>query len=211
MKKLWTFGDSFTEDYKEFHGWSKKYIEFKGYVPKNYTEILAEMLDAEYENNGHGGFDNYSIFDTICENSERFNPGDIVVINWSDTLRFRLAGDDNQWAPFVPSTINFDDVPTTNISKRTFEEIIVNREHYLYQMEINNWIKLLNSLMRGKFYIVHWTPFDLKYIDAHSFMIGETIFKETKGEIIDYHYNERGQVLLAGYLFGILNNPNKLI
>lgn len=209
--KLWTFGDSFTEDYKEHHEWSKNYIDFKGYTPKSYSQLLSEMLDCEIENHGKGGYDNYSIFESICENSENFFPGDTIIINWSDPVRFRLAGADNQWGRFVPNTINFDSVPTENISRRTFEEIIVNRSHYLYEEELNKWISLLNVFARERFTLLHWTPFDLPNLEAYKFSVKETIYKETNGKVNDHHYNEKGQILLAGYLIGLLTNPKKLL
>lgn len=208
---LWTFGDSFTENYKDHHEWSRNYIEFKGYVPKSYSQVMSEMLDCDLENHGGGGFDNYSIFETICENAEKFFPGDTIIVNWSDTLRFRLAGNDNQWGRFVPNNINFDSVPTKDVCQRTFEEIIVNREHHLYVDEVNKWISLLNVMARERFTMIHWTPFDLPTLEAYKFSINETIKKETMGKVNDHHYNEKGQILLAGYLLGLLNNPKKLI
>ena len=208
---LWTFGDSFTEDYQEHHGWSKQYIDFKGYTPKSYPQILSEMLDCDLENCGKGGYDNYSIFESICENVEKFYQGDTIIVNWSDTIRFRLAGMDNQWGRFVPNNINFDNVPTENVCQRTFEEIIVNRSRELYVEEVNKWINLLKVLTREKFTIIHWTPFDLPSLDAYKFSVNETINKETLGQINDHHYNEKGQVMLAGYLIGLLRNPKKLI
>ena len=47
MKKtLWTFGDSFTESLSDNKAdWVQKYIEWKGYIPKVYGEVIAERME----------------------------------------------------------------------------------------------------------------------------------------------------------------------
>ena len=68
MKKtLWTFGDSFTESFGTTKGrnWIDNYIDWKGYVPKVYGEIISDEMGFELVNLGKGGSDNYSIFQNI--------------------------------------------------------------------------------------------------------------------------------------------------
>ena len=68
MATLWTFGDSMTAGYTEGSGWADKYIEWKGYKPKIYPEIISDKLGMELKNLAKGGYDNYSIFETLCAN-----------------------------------------------------------------------------------------------------------------------------------------------
>ena len=77
---LWTFGDSYTEG---FGYWAKKYIEWKGYKPLNFSDILSRDLSFIRKNMGEGGSDNYGIFETLCKNIGEIKENDFVIIGWS--------------------------------------------------------------------------------------------------------------------------------
>ena len=45
MATIWAFGDSLTERYNPNESWAKKYIDWKGYLPKVYGNFIAETLN----------------------------------------------------------------------------------------------------------------------------------------------------------------------
>ena len=70
--KLHTFGDSFTQTFKSHQSggsaWGKRYMDYIGEVPENYTEIISNHFDFDLKNHAIGGCSNYTIFDTFLEN-----------------------------------------------------------------------------------------------------------------------------------------------
>ena len=70
--KLHVFGDSFTQTFKSHQSggsaWGKKYMDYIGEVPDNYTEIIANHFDFDLKNYAVGGCSNYTIFDKFFEN-----------------------------------------------------------------------------------------------------------------------------------------------
>jgi hypothetical protein len=212
MKRtLWTFGDSFTESYSDNSAmWLDRYIDWKGYIPKVYGEVISEKLELELINMGRGGADNYSIFQRICDAANKIKPNDIVIIGWSNAVRFRVASDVGKWYAIV-TNYRENNVPhdLSNVSDTTLNEIIVNRASVLFLDEICSWIKLLDYTFSNNT-IIHWSPFHSnisKYnIDCRKC---ETIDTETNGEIVDGHYSEAGHVILSEFLIQIINNPNR--
>jgi len=204
-RKLWTFGDSFSDRFANT-GWSVKYVEWKGYTPKVYGEIISDKLELDLRNLGKAGSDNYTIFQTICDVSNGIKPDDIIIIGWSSPLRYRLVNMYNNWGSIIPNSdntmMNFE-----NVSKDTMDEISVNRIHSLYVEEVNSWMKLLNYAF-SKNNIIHWSPFEGM---THNFFAGiEQIKIETNWELDDSHYSEKGQQMLSDeLLFMISQNRNK--
>lgn len=204
--KLWCFGDSYTQRYDMNSEWSKNYIEFKGYTPKVYCDFLGEELGIESENCGVCGYDNYSIFGTLCKNVHRIKENDIVIIGWSSVIRFRLAAKDGDWVKFVPGTVtDFHISHHTDLSRNTIEEIFVNRDNLLYYNEVNAWIHFINHTMKNN-KIIHWTPFDDNVnLNVHKLLKFETIKMETK-VVDDNHYGENAHKKLSSIFFETLKN-----
>lgn len=207
MKKIWTFGDSFTESFSDNEAeWVTKYILWKGYVPKVYGEFIAEQMGLELVNMGKGGSDNYSIFQSICDSVDKIDSEDIILIGWSSTTRFRLVNKYQIWKPIIP---NFDRniKNLENISKDTIDEILVNRTHNLYINEVRSWIKLLNHTFSNNT-LIHWSPLEYS-ITMNHFKGIQTIRKETGGSIDDGHYSENGHNELARILMSMIHS-NKI-
>lgn len=212
MKKtLWTYGDSFTESLSDNKAeWVKKYIDWKGYIPKVYGEVIADEMGLDLVNLGKGGSDNYSIFQAICDSAHRINSNDIILIGWSSCSRFRLVDKWDIWKPIIP---NFDKNLRNieNISQSTIDEILVNRTHNLYIEEVRSWMKLLNIVFSNNL-VIHWSPLD-RIVSKNYIGKLTTITKETNGEIDDGHYGEIGNIQLANeFMRMIKSNTNmKLI
>ena len=207
MATVWTFGDSNTDGFRSSDLWAKKYVEWKGYQPKTYGEIIAENLGFELINLGKGGSDNYTIFETFCESIGRIEKNDIIIFGWSSPLRFRLVNDWGFWKPILPM-INLNDHSLKNISINTINELLVNRNHTSYSMEVNNWISLINLAFKDN-KIVHWTSFKCEIKATHVGVSRITL--DTNGEIDDGHFSEKGHLELSEMLMTSFIENKKLI
>lgn len=206
MAKLWTFGDSFTESYNPNYDWSKKYIEWKGYKPKVYGEIIAEKLGYKFTNLGLGGSSNQTILETICNNVHKIKPNDLVIIGWSSPIRFRIVNEYGFWRHMIPHTL-FEFEKIGNVKVESILDILENRYHIKYCKEIESWIKLINkSLIECD--VIHW-KYHIENVDVHMITDKESIFKETGGLINDGHYSENGQLDVAKELIEIFKSGNK--
>ena len=199
MNKLWTFGDSFTESYLPkddvvVKHWRHDYINWKGYVPKVYGEVLSEKWGMELKNYGMGSWDNYSIFESFCQIVDKVESGDVLIFGWSSPERFRVVSVSGYWKQMAPSYDRRQPI-VHNLSESTIDELFVNRMHVKYSEEVNNWIKLINFTLKDNV-VIHWTPF-VSNIRAHFLGEFETIKHETNGAVNDGHFCESGQLELS--------------
>ena len=204
MGTVWTFGDSLTEGFKSGETWAKTYVEWKGYVPMTYGEIIANKLNFELINLGKGGLDNYSILECFIKNIEKIKKNDIVILGWSDVGRFRLATKNDTWISLVPNFTNLTNME--NISLNTINEMSVNRLSKVYIEELNIWINFFNHVIRD-FQVISWSNFNLGKLDSIFIHGVEQIKKETNGEINDWHFSEKGQKQLAETLLDEIKKP----
>lgn len=209
MSTVWTFGDSLTEGFKSNDLWARTYVQWKGYVPLTYGEIIAEKLNYKITNLGKGGSDNYSIFETFCKNVNDFKKNDIVIIGWSDVGRFRLTNKNSRWTSLVPNFSNMID-NIDNITQNTIDEIFVNRMSENYVNEVNSWIELINKLS-NEIKIINWSTFNNGKINGIFIGDIELIFNETKGEVKDSHFSEKGQMTVAQTIINKINYKNKSV
>ena len=206
-KTLWIFGDSFSTpfDNKTLGIWGKEYIEWKGYVPKTFGDVLSEKLGYEVKHLAIGGCDNDTIFERIYQRAPIIKKGDIVIIGWSSIGRFRLATKDNRFITIIPNFIHIAHPLLEFISKDTIEEIIVNRDLGIYRKELYDRIEFLNWLFKES-KIIHWTPFNYSDVRIYGVNHVERIVNDTKGELKDGHYSELGHVLMADKFIELINN-----
>jgi hypothetical protein len=226
MNTLFTFGCSYTEDFERvvettkdsnFMPAQRRYIEnhLGGRIPKSWPQLLSEKLGFELKNYGIGGMSNYQIFEEICDHSDEFKNGDVIIIGWTHITRFRWIGNNNDWSPvFSQYTDNISKI----MSETTFNEILIQRTKKLYIKELYYYQKLLEQLSKSiGFEIYFWSSddniiykenkeffTDKKYLlndlisnNNNIFNIiqkngGKTINEETNGEIPDNHLAETG-------------------
>lgn len=209
-RKLWTFGDSFTESFSDNDAlWVSKYVQWKGYVPKVYPQIISEEFDLELKNMAKGGWDNYSIFESICNSAKYIGSDDIIIVGWSSTTRFRLVNNYGKWKPIIP---NFDrnDKLLDDISKSTIDEILVNRQSSLYANEVKSWINLLDYTFKSNT-IIHWSPLDrMATKNFYDTIALESIKLETNGEINDGHFSEKGHIQISNILMSMIRDNRKM-
>lgn len=216
MRKLWIFGDSYSEPFSKFNGmeWKPQYASWKGYMPKYYGDFLTEEFKLFHINNAIGGADNYTIFEKIISFLDKINSKDIIIIGWSHTLRFRIVNNVGGFNTIRPSIL--DDVfelngkaPYMDLSDNTIKEIVINRNSNLYINEVNNFIKILNFSFK-KNTIIHWSPFrqDLNGMltTIPSILNLEMISDETDGIVKDSHFSENAHKKLAERFSDVIIN-----
>lgn len=203
MKRLYVFGDSFTDP--NIISNNKAYIKWKGYTPKTFHEIISERLNLEVNNFAKSfGMDNYTIFQELCNNINELDDS-IVIINWGETTRFRMVDSVTQkWRTILHSNSmrTIKGLPFVNgMSDETIRDIFDNRKNRLWVTEINSWINIINKAL-SKSTVVHWT-----WCGEEN---RESITQETNGEVIDFHYSENGHRELAEWIIEQIQNGGYL-
>lgn len=210
MNKLWIFGDSNSAPFDPIYPYAKQYLEWKGYRSKIYGEVMSEKLGFQHCNRAKPGSDNYTIFQTLCDNVKEMREGDIVIIGWSSVIRFRLLCSKPTDA-FLSLVPNWDNNLSglDHISIETVEQTLINRSDNMvrYVEELGSWIDLIDYTMEKKgVKVVHWSLFG-EGINGHQFDIHQPqccLIDETKGLIEDYHLGEIGHRELSKFLFRYL-------
>lgn len=204
MKTIWCFGDSNTAEYNLNYQWTNEYINWKGYIPNHWTKLLSNKLNLPYKNFGKNGSDNYSIFDSVVEYSDIIRDNDIIIINWTTPIRFRIAENDKFRSIIIDSIHH----PVNDVSISTLNEIAVNRSSIIWMNEIFNWMKLLKkAFINNK--IVFWAPFT-EFNNVNGVLkIGNiktklSISKESNGVVQDYHMGETGCIEFAEIMYNYL-------
>jgi hypothetical protein len=171
MCKLWTFGCSFTAEYDPIDGIHPpyennydRYRTFKGgEFPKTWPNILAEKMGYDIMNCAMGGASNYHIFNQFINVCELIKKEDILIFGWTQVGRFNAVDTiQNLMTQILPNGDNYN----IGLSKNTIEEILVNRTHPLWKIEVMNWIKFINVFVdKIGVEAYHWTSDD-KLFDA---------------------------------------------
>jgi hypothetical protein len=202
MNNLWVFGDSFSTPFSHY----QQYCDFKGYTPKTYYEIIGDKLNMDVRPCGYGGADNHTILDKIIEHIDDIKDNDLVLIGWTDWFRTRVVNKNNEWECLNTSHVNQPTVDTPNYSINSIKDIILNRNHPKYIVEINNIIKLVKHSLRNN-KVIDWCWIDeYNVLNCEIKHIGRqiTIKEETKNLIWDYHWGEEGHRRLASEIIKIV-------
>lgn len=214
MHKIWIFGDSFSTPFlrTKLDPWQKTYVNWKGYKPKVFGDIIADNLNYKSMYFASGGISNDFIFEKIYTNANKIKKNDIIIIGWSSINRFRLSLENKKWWNIVNSGENkwSDDDEYPDISNRTIGEILLNRELPMWKDELKKRIEFINWLF-AKNRVIHWSPF--KGVCEYDIFKKnpELIRDETNQEVDDTHYSELGHVQLAELMMDLLNDENELI
>ena len=208
MRTVWVFGDSFSQDFEKNDIESfKQYRNFKGYNPKSWGKLISEELGYEYKNFAQGGWDNYSILQSFCENITEIKPNDLVFVGWAPEIRIRLMSENGQWMCF---TGHLNDQDWEGIKSYDVSKLISNRIHLSNYSpkegvlkELLSWENMIRFTMREmKLHIWRWNNIiDREY---------QTIQEESDGNIEDTHWSENGHVSYFKDLIKELNLINKL-
>lgn len=221
MRRLWTFGDSFTADYEYDHFDSyKKYKDILGYEIKTWPTILSEKFGMLLHNCAMKGSSNFDIFNKFIDNSNNFRPHDILIIGWALITKFKYVDND------IFKTINPD------TQDEFLKKIIENRKHTLWQYEIHQYMKfIMNFCYQKKLHIYFWSSEDENLLygehalkkyeyDKNSHVIknnnriglvfdliskgSSTIEIDTNGVIKDCHLGEKGHFDMANLFYNYI-------
>jgi hypothetical protein len=204
MSKIWCFGDSFTAPFSNKTEWSNEYVNYKGYKPNVYGDILSKKFNIDCINNGRGGCDNYSIFEKLCDTANEINQNDIIIVGWTTVKRFRLVNYDKlNWETFIPSFKN-NQFKQCGITKDTFNEILINRTHINYEIELTKLVRFINFAFKTQ-KIIHWRWDDVGRLKKYN-----TIAEETNNKINDLHYSEQGHSELSKDLIEYVNGNQRI-
>jgi hypothetical protein len=206
MKKLWIFGDSFSTPFNHESNriWSNKYIEWKGYTPKIFSDILSEELNLELCNMGVGGSCNDTIFESIYANAHDIKKGDIIIIGWSNILRFRVATENKEWWSVIPEYTHTYSNKLPFFSKNSLDEMVYNRSYSIYEDSLTKKKNFIKWLFKNNI-VIQWSPFES--ITKQKIKNGalNTLEDETNGEIQNKHYSEIGHKELALGMHRLIN------
>jgi hypothetical protein len=222
MDKLWIFGDNtscvFDKTKERRFQYYKRFRN--GVFPPSWSELLSNKLSYKLNNYAVAGQNNYDTFEWFCKMSTNFKEDDIVLIGWSDNLRFRLYDEKTyEHITIRPEAINHYPKIFNNISLNTIEEILQNRTNKKWEEEIDSWETLIKNYCELKKCKLHFWTFDKNinkphYIGGshndfrqHLISIGaEDITIETNGLLNDKHFGEVGHIIQSNYFLNYLND-----
>jgi hypothetical protein len=214
MKKLYIFGDSFSQLFSDVSNFSKEYLDFKGYIPKTYSEIISEKLNLELKCYAKGGVSNRTILSQFISVLNQIEDGDVLIFNWSTHNRVRIVGNNGEIADCTAPIMggNFKS-PYNDFPSESVVHMVINRlKSQVFYTENTEYIKLIKKAFPNN-KIIHWTWVDerekSKYFLEFSELCThygplEHISDETNGKINDHHYSENGHVLLSDILIKTL-------
>ena len=208
MRTVWVFGDSFSVDFENNRiGNFELYKDLKGSYPKSWGKLISEELGCDYKNFAQGGWDNYSILQSFCENITEIKPNDIVFVGWAPEPRIRITDENGKWRSFNAMA----QIDWGGISSDCILDLLLNRvtgEHKDPNKGVEEermaWENMIKFTMKDMIlHIWRWS----NIIDRGY----QTIQEESDGNIEDTHWSENGHVSYFKDLIKELNLMNKLI
>jgi len=213
---LHVFGCSYSELLDKAY---EPYVEWKGYIPKSWSEILAEKLNLNLINYAKGGNSNEMIFQSFCKSINNFKKNDVVILEWSYLNRFTWLSESGE---MVSCSLHGVD---KTLNKKFAEKIAVTRQSNPYKLQLLDFQKLIDDYCKLKHISVwywHAEPNMHGYIDLSDKryllideimqnndnferctfdvvygMGGCDIESETSGEIKDNHFSESAHKIKA--------------
>lgn len=206
VKKIWFFGDSFTQG-ANCHPGDSYYEKYHTDDCLRWTEIVANYCNAVEVNYGTQGWGNIQILDSLLSQGENISPNDIVIVGASDGSRTMA---------FQQTAINIIAISTShwlleddNEIDKEYKESMINyvvncrgpffQKHELYDTEL--MIKTLNIIKPSQ-YVVWGTD---KWFDF------EFISDQTNKEINDNHWSYNGHKQMANWIISHLETKEKKI
>lgn len=207
MRKLFTFGDSFT--FNKMHEECEYSLKYKKDGDMYWPNILSNELNLELHNFGYGSLSNDRILDSIYENIHLINANDVVIIGKSFHNRFDIPNDEyNTKSDMIYkfTTITPNSIELLNRLGFSKEESI-HIDFYAQLYSHDNFIKRHNLRFEfikkflkniGVTNCFFWEVEDnwQKY---------ENIKTNTNGDINDLHWSYKGHRDFANMLISTFN------
>jgi hypothetical protein len=217
MKKLWTFGDSYTELFRNQTGTLKDYCGWKQEIPLTFSESICKKMNYELKSCGKGGASNRTILSQFVNVLNEINQEDILIFGWTNLARFRIVTENAEIHDIIGPLFKDDIPPHPSFSIKSVEETIIMRSDHIFFTELIEYISMIKKMFPEN-KIINWTwhnvtPVEIgepKFIERNKiskkfyeniihFNYGEMekIVDETNGQIVDYHYSENSHNFLA--------------
>lgn len=225
MPTLWTFGCSFTANYKMYHftdgveSGDLKYFNFRGgNLPPVWPTVLANNLGYKLNNLGILGDSNHQIFKKFCETCSYIKSGDLVIIEWTFMERFMIAASTLEGDALLTASPHNETLP---IGKEASTNMFINRAKSIWTSEIYAFESIIDELAKSKGFDSFYWSADHRIINGESeefrnkrkYLFNEcntgmmdylkenygaqTISDETKHLLKDIHYGEKGHAVIA--------------
>lgn len=171
-----------------------------------WPKILADKLQLECKNKGHGGASNKQISHDIF--SFDFHPTDVVIILWSHCDRYVFFEDRNKYQTFIPNKV--DDL------SRTFYKLFWNRYDGVYSTlihmhAVNRYLEVLNlkyyNFLMDRLYIDGMISNKKSLQNLYNSLNVQSIDfwpYRTYGECPDGHPNEECHLKFAEAIFPLI-------
>lgn len=219
MNNLWIFGCSISDNTQPSQ--RRDYVKWKGYVIKTWSELLSEKIGYNLKNHAVSGSSNLNIMESFSKFCTNISGNDVVILNWTELSRFRVA--DKTWHHVLPAHISHEEmadelkkINNIGISTDTIKEIIFNRDHHLYQIEIENWTNLINDYCKlKKIKVIFWglhsdNKFTKKINNTNLFnyilLKHGSIGTETNNQVQDGHFSEKSHIVASDMFYDLLKN-----
>lgn len=223
MANLFVFGCSYCNDYDSIskfgkraggqyeylHWWKSKYNS----EPTHFQDVIKSNfgLDNIY-NFARGGYDNYSILESIMKFSHKIKEEDFVIVGWSDITRYRRI-DFNKEKPIWK-------IQYINEDESLWQEQSFDRDNQLVMDELNTWTEYLKTNLPNK--SLFWSTFhtNAKNISFQTYMnediikdLGKeaTITYDTTNEVIDNHWSTDAHKQVGKWLTYQLNQTDSIL
>jgi hypothetical protein len=217
---LWVFGDSmaFGHGCNELCNSNTKelYLPYKKNGDDIWSNHLGKLLNYDVKNLGKNGASNDYIFNSIIDNFDYINEGDIVIINMTlfgrievpigDEIIYALSSYENEMKIF-----GYD----SGGDRQEKIETIINFQYHFSNHQFYkdrhikrfNFIKnrLLNEKKVKNIYI--WSLED----DSGLYASFETIYKATNGMVNDTHFSFNGHLNFAHFLYNTVRDKKSMI
>lgn len=213
MANLFIFGCSYCNDYKSIQKFGKgaggQYDYLQWWRNKYQTE--PTHFQDEIKNNfglstiynyARGGYDNYSILESVMKHYNEIKKNDYVIVGWSDITRFRRVGYNKQNNPYWQ-------VQYINEEESVWQEQSFDRDNQLVMNELNTWTEYLKKTLPSK--SLFWSTFhtNAKNLSFQTYMHEDivndlkkepTITYDTNGEVSDNHWSTDGHKQVGKWL-----------
>jgi len=174
MKKLWIFGDSFSDISGLWEGqpyyteYCKQNPEFKqGTVLKGWYDYLAKSLNCKLVKFSFPGGSNEVIMRSVLNNLQYISKDDIIIIGWTRPTRFSI--------PILSGYQQFTSIQNDGSSRLIDKEYNLNDSLNSYYKNIfvpnvdnyvNTWINNINEFsnyLNQNFNFKSWTWWDIPH------------------------------------------------
>ena len=211
MADLHIFGDSYSVDWEQVKikaPWANqaKYAESFDRNLTHFQNILKKEFKLnKIHNYAVGGFDNYSILETIGKFINKIKKDDYVCIGWSDISRYRIIyNDKKQWVRLLAG---YHTIPT-KYKKDVPSEFLyqcVDRDCDLTLREIGLWQNILKKSLPKN--TIYWSPFRIESKSYATPNFDFTVIDDVSN-ICDTHASEEGMIQIGEWLVELFkDNP----